>query len=229
MKYLVAALYKFVSLPDYESLKPALLQACLDNEVKGSILLASEGVNGTIAGPENGVHAVLAHLRADERLADLVHKESFASKSPFVRAKVHLKREFVTMGVPTVDPTARVGTYVKPADWNTLISDPDVVLIDTRNDYEYSIGTFQGAVDPMTGSFREFPDWVRANEGLLRGKSKVAMFCTGGIRCEKATSFLLDEGYESVYHLEGGILKYLEEVPKKTACGKATASSLTIE
>ena len=214
MKFLVAALYKFVPLPDFESLKPGILDTCVENDVRGSILLASEGINGTISGPPDGVHAVLAYLRADERLSDLVHKESFASKRPFIRAKVNLKREIVTMGVTGVDPTTRVGTYVKPSDWNALIADPDVILVDTRNDYEYGIGTFEGAIDPQTTNFREFPDWVRENDALLKGKPKVAMFCTGGIRCEKATSFLLDEGFEDVYHLEGGILKYLEEIPE---------------
>jgi UPF0176 protein len=215
MKYVVAALYKFVALPDYKAMKPGLLDACVKHDVKGSLLLASEGINGTIAGPPAGVEAVLAYLKADERLTDLSHKESYATSPPFIRAKVNIKREIVTMGVPTVDPTTRVGTYVKPADWNALISDPDVILVDTRNDYEYGIGTFKGAVDPNTTNFREFPQWTRDNADLLRGKPKVAMFCTGGIRCEKASSFLLDEGYAEVYHLQGGILKYLEEVPEE--------------
>ncbi len=214
MSFLVAALYKFVTLERFGSLKHPLLEVCKSNDVVGTLLLAREGINGTIAGPDEGIKQVLAFLRSHPELADLTHKESRASERPFHRMRVSLKREIVTMGVPEVDPNRVVGEYVKPADWNALISDPDVVLIDTRNEYEVTIGTFEGAVDPKTASFRDFPEWSRANADMLNSKKKVAMFCTGGIRCEKATSFLIDEGYESVYHLEGGILKYLEEVPE---------------
>ena len=210
----VAALFKFVALPDYEALQQPLLACCKENDVMGTILLASEGINGTIAGPPEGIRRVLDFLRSDERLADLEHTESRAEEPPFYRMKVRLKREIVTMGVPEVDPTATAGTYVKPADWNDLISDPDVVLIDARNDYEVAIGTFRGAINPKTKSFRELPDWLR-EQFAGRDKTKVAMFCTGGIRCEKATAFLRSEGFEDVYHLQGGILKYLETVPEK--------------
>ncbi|MBA1250501.1 MULTISPECIES: oxygen-dependent tRNA uridine(34) hydroxylase TrhO [Pseudomonas] len=210
----VAALYKFVTLEDYVERREPLLTVMLDNEVKGTLLLAEEGINGTIAGSRAGIDAVLAFLKADSRLVDLEHKESYCDEQPFYRTKVKLKKEIVTLGVPGVDPNKKVGTYVDPKDWNALISDPDVVLIDTRNDYEVGIGTFTNAVDPKTKSFREFPQYVRQNFDPSRHK-KVAMFCTGGIRCEKASSFMLNEGFEEVYHLKGGILKYLEEVPQE--------------
>ncbi len=213
--YLVTALYKFVRLEDFEALQQPLLQVCRDNDVMGTLLLAREGINGTIAGPQNGIWNVLAWLKRDPRLADLEHKESRAEgENPFHRMKVRLKREIVTMGVAGIDPNEVVGTYVEPEDWNAVISDPEVVLIDTRNDYEVSIGTFKGAVDPKTVTFREFPQWVREQEGL-GNKPKIAMFCTGGIRCEKASSFMKQEGFEEVYHLKGGILKYLERIPKE--------------
>lgn len=210
----VAALYKFVTLEDYVERREPLLTVMLDNEVKGTLLLAQEGINGTIAGSRAGIDAVLAFLKADSRLVDLEHKESYCDEQPFYRTKVKLKKEIVTLGVPGVDPNKKVGTYVDPKDWNALISDPDVVLIDTRNDYEVGIGTFTNAVDPKTKSFREFPQYVRQNFDPSRHK-KVAMFCTGGIRCEKASSFMLNEGFEEVYHLKGGILKYLEEVSQE--------------
>ncbi|WP_116365200.1 rhodanese-related sulfurtransferase [Parahaliea mediterranea] len=213
METVVAALYKFVSLPDFHELREPLLDACVQAGVKGTLLLAHEGINGTIAGSREGIDAVLAFLRADPRLADVEHKESFDDHIPFYRMKVKLKKEIVTMGVEGIDPNACVGTYVAPKDWNRIVNDPDVVLIDTRNDYEYGIGTFRGARDPNTTTFREFPDYVRRE--LDPGKHrKVAMFCTGGIRCEKASAFMLKEGFEEVYHLQGGILKYLEEVPE---------------
>ncbi len=211
---LVNALYKFVALPDYDALQQPLLACCKENEVMGTILLASEGINGTIAGSPDGVRNVLEFLKSNERLADLEHKESHAEEPPFYRMKVRLKREIVTMGLPEVDPTETAGTYVKPEDWNDLISDPDVVLVDARNDYEVAIGTFKGAISPYTKSFRELPDWLR-EQFAGREKTKVAMFCTGGIRCEKSTAFLRSEGFEDVYHLQGGILKYLETVPEE--------------
>jgi UPF0176 protein len=213
-KIVVAALYRFVTLDDFEALREPLLTVCQEQGVKGTLLLAHEGINGTIAGSRAGIDAAIAWLRADDRMADLSWKESFDEAQPFYRMKVKLKREIVTMGVSDVDPNEVVGTYVKPTDWNTLISDPDVLLIDTRNDYEVEIGTFKGAVDPHTKTFREFPDYVKQNVDPARHK-KVAMFCTGGIRCEKASSYMKQQGFEEVYHLEGGILKYLEEVPQE--------------
>ncbi|MEH6590892.1 MAG: rhodanese-related sulfurtransferase [Halioglobus sp.] len=208
----VAALYKFVTLEDFHELREPLLDVCQSAEIKGTLLLAREGLNGTIAGSREGIDTVLAYLHSDPRLAGLVHKESFDDHMPFHRMKVKLKKEIVTMGIEDIDPNTIVGTYVKPKDWNALVNDPEVVLVDTRNDYEYGIGTFKGALDPDTTSFREFPAYVRDNLDPAKNK-KVAMFCTGGIRCEKASAFMLKEGFEEVYHLEGGILKYLEEVP----------------
>jgi UPF0176 protein len=213
MTFLTAALYKFVELSDFAELRAPLFAYCDLHQVKGTILLAEEGINGTIAGSPEGIYAVLEFLRRDPRLADLTHKESFSEKSPFYRLKVRLKREIVTMGVPDINPNRMAGQYVKPEDWNQLLDDPDVVVIDVRNDYEVAIGTFSGAVNPQTKSFSELPEWVR-QEPALRHKPKVAMFCTGGIRCEKSTAFLRTEGFDQVYHLEGGILKYLETVPE---------------
>lgn len=214
MKQIVATFYKFVRLPDYAKKQQPLLSYCLDRRIKGTILLAPEGINATISGSRDAIDSVLAFLRSDSRLADLEHKESYAEESPFERMKVKLKKEIVTLGLPQIDPSNRVGTYVSPQEWNALICDPEVLVIDTRNDYEVGIGTFQGALNPETESFRDFPDYVRQNLNPDRHK-KVAMFCTGGIRCEKATSFLLSEGFERVYHLKGGILKYLEEIPAR--------------
>jgi UPF0176 protein len=213
-QYLTAALYKFVSLPDYQALQAPILETCIAHNIKGTLLLALEGINGTIAGKTEDIHAVLDYLRRDARFSDLEHKESYADSHPFYRMKVKLKKEIVTMGVSGVDPNEIVGTYVKPEDWNAIISDPDVILLDTRNDYETHIGTFKGAIDPKTSTFREFPKFVAQNLDKTKNK-KVAMFCTGGIRCEKASSFMKQQGFEEVYHLQGGILKYLETVPKK--------------
>ena len=208
----VAALYKFASLPDYREMQAPLLQCCNTHQIKGTLLLAHEGINGTVAGSRESIDALLRHLRADPRLADIDHKESYADEMPFYRMKVRLKKEIVTLGVPGIDPNRKVGTYVPPEQWNALISDPDVVLVDTRNAYEYDIGTFKGAIDPHTATFREFPEFVSKNLDPDKHK-KVAMFCTGGIRCEKASAYMLEQGYEEVYHLQGGILKYLEKVP----------------
>ena len=217
---IAAALYKFVRLPDYAAMQAPLLACCETHGVKGTLLLAEEGINGTIAGPPEGVRAVLAWLRSDPRLAALQHKESPAEVQPFYRMKVRLKREIVALGVPGLDAAANAGTYVAPADWNALIDQPDVVVVDVRNDYEVKIGSFDGAIDPLTKSFSELPDWVARESqpgGVLAGhgdaKPRVAMFCTGGIRCEKSTAYLRSQGFEEVYHLEGGILKYLETVP----------------
>jgi len=208
----VAALYKFVPLPDYVELADPLREFCKEQSVRGTLLLASEGINGTIAGSREGIDAVLAYLKADPRLVNLEHKESYSEHMPFFRTKVKLKKEIVTMGVPGVDPLHLVGSYVEPKDWNALISDPDVVVLDTRNHYEYAIGTFAGAIDPKTETFREFPDYVKQNLDPAKHK-KVAMFCTGGIRCEKSTSYVKSLGFDEVFHLKGGILKYLEDVP----------------
>ena len=216
-RFLTAALYKFVRLPDFRELQVPLLDCCNRHQVKGTLLLAEEGINGTIAGLPDDIEAVLAWLRSDPRLAELEHKSSWADSPPFQRMKVKLKREIVTLGVEGVSPTNMAGEYVKPQDWNTLIADPDVVVVDCRNDYEVAIGTFDGAVDPHTRSFSELPAWVEkesAPGGLLADKPRVAMFCTGGIRCEKSTAFMRMQGFEAVYHLEGGILKYLETIPE---------------
>ncbi len=208
----VTALYRFTPFPDPAALRESLLSLCAAQAVKGTILLAPEGINGTIAGTDAAIEAVLAHIRALPGCAGLDVKDAAAPALPFHRMKVRLKREIVTMGAPGLDPAA-VGRYVAPADWNALIDDPATLLIDTRNDYEVRVGTFTGAVDPETASFSDFPDWFRAHrDDLLNGKARVAMFCTGGIRCEKATAFLKSEGVDEVYHLDGGILRYLEQV-----------------
>jgi UPF0176 protein len=210
----VAALYHFAPLPDYRELRESLLQVCTEEGLKGTLLLASEGINGTIAGSRGGIDSLLAWLRRDPRLTGLEHKESFYREQPFYRLKVRLKKEIVTLGVPGIDPNEAVGTYVAPEDWNALIEDPEVVVIDTRNDYEYEAGTFSGALDPKTRTFRDFPGYVQEHMDP-KAQKKVAMFCTGGIRCEKATALMLAEGFEEVYHLQGGILKYLEEIPEE--------------
>ena len=210
----VAALYQFTRFDNCAAIRALLAELCCAQGVKGTLLLASEGINGTIAGTDAGIAAVLAHIRGLPGCADLDVKHSRAATMPFHRMKVRLKREIVTMGAPDLDPTT-AGDYVAPQDWNALIDQPDTIVIDTRNDYEVAIGSFAGAVDPKTKSFREFPDWVRAHrEEWERGGSapKIAMFCTGGIRCEKATAFLKAEGLDQVYHLKGGILAYIEQV-----------------
>ncbi|MBD2128042.1 rhodanese-related sulfurtransferase [Microcoleus sp. ZQ-A2] len=212
MTQVVATFYKFVKLPDFAQKQAPLLAYCQAQSIRGTILLAAEGINGTIAGSRQAIDSVLGFLRSDPRLIDLEHKESHADSPPFDRLKVRLKKEIVTLGLPEIDPSDRVGTYVSPQEWNALISDPEVTLIDTRNDYEVSIGTFKGAQNPKTASFRQFPDYVRTHLDPSKHK-KVAMFCTGGIRCEKATSLMMAQGFQEVYHLQGGILKYLEEVP----------------
>lgn len=212
----VAALYKFVRLPDFEALRKPLYKLMLDHEVRGTLLLAEEGLNGTVAGSREGVDAVLSFLRADPRINALTVKESYALENPFYRSKVKLKKEIVTMGVEDIDPNDIVGTYVKPEDWNALIADPDVLLVDTRNDYEVQIGTFKNALNPQTESFREFPEFAKRKLAPSKYK-KVAMFCTGGIRCEKSTAFMKQQGFKEVYHLEGGILKYLEQVPQENS------------
>ena len=219
--FLTAALYKFVELPDFADLQAPLLACCESHGVKGTLLLALEGINGTIAGSPDSVHAVLAFLRRDERLALLEHKEATTARMPFYRMKVRLKREIVTLGLPGIHPALMVGQHVRPEDWNRLLQEPGVVLIDTRNAYEVAIGTFEAAINPKSKSFSELPGWVEnemAEGGCLAPvggkKPRVAMFCTGGIRCEKSTALLRAKGFDEVYHLEGGILKYLEIVPE---------------
>lgn len=212
MTITVSAFYKFVTIDDPAAFKPRVLEAATARGIKGSVLLAREGINATVSGADAALRDFLVWLRSDARFADLVSKESYASQQPFQRLKVRLKREIVTLGAPEADPAKVVGTYVNAEDWNALISADDIVLIDTRNDYEVKIGTFAGALDPKTRAFGEFKNYVAANLDPARHK-RVAMFCTGGIRCEKASAYLLAHGFEHVYHLEGGILKYLETVP----------------
>ncbi|MDB4017356.1 rhodanese-related sulfurtransferase [Amylibacter sp.] len=215
-KVIVAALYHFTKFSDYKKLQDPLRKICNSEGIKGSLLIAYEGINGTISGSRSGIDAVLKHIRSMPGCSNLEHKESFASEIPFKRMKVKLKKEIVTMGQPHIDPTLNVGNYIEPSDWNNLISQDDVIAIDTRNDYEVAIGSFDGAIDPETKSFGEFPEWWEENRSKYQDK-RVAMFCTGGIRCEKSTNFLLNEGVKDVYHLKGGILKYLEEVPEKNS------------
>jgi UPF0176 protein len=213
----VAALYQFTRFADHTALRAPLLALCEAQGIGGTLLLAAEGINGTIAGSAAGIGVVLDHIRALPGCAGVDIKLSGAEAMPFYRMKVRLKREIVTMGVENIDPLSVVGTYVAPQDWNALIADPDTIVIDTRNDYEVAIGTFERAIDPQTQSFREFPDWFRQNRDRLLGQGKtpkVAMFCTGGIRCEKSTAFLKQEGVDEVFHLKGGILNYLETVPQ---------------
>ena len=210
----VAALYHFARLPDAPARQGPLLALCRAQGLCGTLLLAPEGINGTIAGPPEALRTVLDHIRAWPGFAALTWKESHAAAPPFARMKVRLKREIVTMGQPDVDPTAAVGRYVAPADWNALIAAPDVAVIDTRNAYEVQIGSFRGAIDPGTDSFRDFPAWWAANAHRFDGK-RIAMFCTGGIRCEKSTNYLLSQGVPEVHHLQGGILNYLEQIPER--------------
>ena len=213
--YQINALYKFVPLPHYQDMQQPLLALCKAHAVKGTVLLAEEGINGTIAGPPASMCLVLEYLRSFPALQQLETKESYSETNPFLRMRVRLKTEIVTMGVPGTDPTKTVGSYVEPKEWNALISRPDVMVIDTRNLYETEIGSFEGAILPDIDTFREFPAWMEESEKKNQdNKPAVAMFCTGGIRCEKATSYLLAQGYTEVFHLKGGILKYLEEIPK---------------
>lgn len=210
----ICALYKFVSLPNYRGIREPLLDFCSALDIKGTLLLAKEGINGTVSGTREAIDALLNFLKKDKRLVDLNHKESFDQSQPFYRMKVKLKKEIVTMGVEGIDPLKVVGSYVDPKDWNKLICDPEVTLVDTRNDYEYGIGTFSKAINPKTETFREFPEYVAKNLNPAKNK-KVAMFCTGGIRCEKSTAYMKEQGFEEVYHLKGGILQYLEDIPEE--------------
>lgn len=210
----ICAMYKFVTLENYKDIRQPLCDFMEDHDIKGTLLLAHEGINGTVSGSRTAIDALLNWLNQDERINPISFKESFEDSQPFYRTKVKLKKEIVTMGVEGIDPRKTVGTYVKAADWNELIADPEVTVIDTRNDYEIDIGTFKHAINPNTETFREFPKYVAENLDPTKNK-KVAMFCTGGIRCEKSTAYLKEQGFDEVYHLEGGILKYLEEVPKE--------------
>lgn len=212
--FTIAALYQFARFDDPAAMRGPLAKLACSRRVTGTLLLAHEGINGTIAGSADAIAAVVSHIRGLPGCADLEPKYSQSKAAPFKRLKVRLKREIVTLGQPNVDPTAAVGRYVDPADWNDLIAAPDVAVIDTRNDYEVAIGTFSGAIDPKTEKFGDFPAWWEANKTALAGK-RIAMFCTGGIRCEKATNYLIGEGVEEVYHLKGGILKYLEDVEER--------------
>ena len=215
---LVAALYKFVEIDDLLSLQSNLYEICEKNNIMGTILIANEGINGTISGKTNEINQTISLLKSDKRFANIEIKYSSTDKQPFHRMKVRLKKEIVTIGLPEINPNKKVGTYVKPDDWNDLISDPDVVVIDTRNKYETKIGSFHNALDPETSSFREFPDWVKKfKSSKENANKKIAMFCTGGIRCEKASSLMKEEGFEDVYHLQGGILKYLETIDKENS------------
>lgn len=212
LPFKVAALYRFARLEHYQSLQEPLAQLCCGSGIKGTLLLAAEGINGTVAGTPEAIDRLVAFLEAEPAIAGMELKFSHASEMPFKRMKVRLKKEIVTMGVEDIDPLQSVGTYVPAQEWNALISDPGTIVIDTRNDYETAIGTFANAVDPQTKTFREFPQWVENHRDELEGK-KIAMFCTGGIRCEKATAFVKGLGFDDVFHLKGGILKYLEETP----------------
>ena len=215
---LVASLYKFVEINDLLSLQDNLYNICEENNIMGTILIANEGINGTISGKHNEIKETISSLISDNRFSNIEIKYSSTDKQPFHRMKVRLKKEIVTIGIPEINPNKKVGRYVKPEDWNELISNPDVVVIDTRNKYETKIGSFQNALDPKTASFREFPDWVKKfKNSEENANKKIAMFCTGGIRCEKASSLMKEEGFEDVYHLQGGILKYLETVDKENS------------
>ena len=214
--FVVAALYKFVALSDCQNLRDAIYSKCQSFDIKGTLLLAAEGINGTVAGTRTNIDRLLSYLRSYSFFRDLEHKESYADFTPFHRMKVRIKKEIVTLGLPEVDPTCAVGEYVEAGNWNALISDPDVTVIDTRNDYEIAMGKFKGAINPKTADFRHFPEFV---DKVLRAKKgqKIAMYCTGGIRCEKSTAYLIQEGFQQVYHLKGGILKYLETIPEEAS------------
>ncbi|MFT4564383.1 MAG: UPF0176 protein [Gammaproteobacteria bacterium] len=211
-RFLVATFYQFIPLVDIAALRQELTLKCSEEDIRGTLLLAPEGINGTLCGSQDGLRSVLTFLRSDSRFADLLHKESWVEEIPFLRLKIRLKQEIVTLGVPDIAPAEATGVHVKPSDWNALVNEPDVVVIDTRNIYETELGTFQGSIDPRIETFGEFPQWLSQAEDLSPD-TRIAMFCTGGIRCEKASAYLLQQGFSEVYQLEGGILKYLEEIP----------------
>ena len=213
-RLIVAALYKFAPLDGLDGMRTEIARACETHNICGTLLLAHEGINGTIAGTREGIDAILGFLRSYPALKGLEHKESYAEGEPFYRMKVRIKKEIVTIGIPEVDPNETVGTYLDPEEWNKIITEPDTILIDTRNDYEVQVGTFKGAINPHTKTFTAFPDYVQRHLDNQKHK-KVAMFCTGGIRCEKASAYMKKLGFEEVYHLKGGILKYLETMPEE--------------
>ena len=215
--FVVAAMYKFASLPDYEMLQPVIQELCDQAGALGTILLAEEGINGTICAPEDGMTKIMQWIMDEPRFDSISMKFSHSPDQAFLRMKVRLKREIVTMGCPEIKPAEKTGTYVEPADWDALVADPDVVVIDTRNTYETAIGMFEGAVDPETTNFRDFPAWAEALANSEDRPKKVAMYCTGGIRCEKASALMMDYGFDDVYHLKGGILKYLEDIPAQNS------------
>lgn len=215
--FVVAAMYKFASLPDYEMLQPVIQELCDQAGALGTILLAEEGINGTICAPEDGMTKIMQWIMDEPRFDGISMKFSHSPDQAFLRMKVRLKREIVTMGCPEIKPAEKTGTYVEPADWDALVADPDVVVIDTRNTYETAIGMFEGAVDPETTNFRDFPAWAEALANSEDRPKKVAMYCTGGIRCEKASALMMDYGFDDVYHLKGGILKYLEDIPAQNS------------
>lgn len=211
MSYLVTTFYRFADLPDYREKQPEIQDYCRQREIKGTILLAREGINGTIAGTPIAIDAVKEFLSRDSRFAGMEYKDSSHDLQPFQRLKIRLKKEIVTLGRPEANPNERTGVHVPPREWNRLLQDPDTIVIDTRNHYEVAIGTFEGAIDPATRHFRQFPDFIENHRDEYRDK-KIAMFCTGGIRCEKASAYLLHRGFKDVYQLEGGILRYLAEI-----------------
>jgi UPF0176 protein len=213
-KYVITAFYKFVTLENFAELKPGLLGFMRENNILGTIILAAEGINGGAAALAEDMDKLYAYLRQDLRLADLIFKECFDDFNPFDKAKVKLRNEIVTMGVPGLDPIRQTGQHLSPHEWNQLITDPEVIVVDTRNTYEVELGSFKGAVNPNTENFRDFPEYV--NKELLNKKDKkIAMFCTGGIRCEKSTAYLLSLGFDKVYQLQGGILNYFHDIPAK--------------
>ena len=213
MSYTIATFYKFIFLPEYTEKKQLLLKFCQDHSIKGTILLSQEGINATIAGIPEDIQATINYLKKDNYFLDLDVKYSTSSYLPFKRMKVRLKKEIVTLGMTDIDPEQQVGTYVAPENWNNILEDKEIIVIDTRNIYEIAIGTFKGAINPNTHFFREFPDYVRNYLNPNKHK-KVAMFCTGGIRCEKASSYLLKKGFKEVFHLKGGVLNYLKNISK---------------
>ncbi len=213
-KIVIASFYKFIALHDYETLREPLLAKMQEIGIKGTIILASEGINGSFGGTREQMNFFYQIVREDSRFADLNFKETFDEENPFEKSKVKLRKEIVTMGIQNVDPLETVGTYLSPEEWNQLIQDPEVLLIDTRNDYEFELGTFKNAINPITDNFRNFPEYVQ-KELIDKKDKKIAMFCTGGIRCEKSTAYLKDLGFPEVYHLQDGILNYIEKMPSE--------------
>ena len=215
----IIALYRFCEIANPKNLQKTLKKELKNLKILGTIIIGSEGINGTVSGSKTNLNKAIKFLRSDSRFSDLDIKASFSRKAPFLRLKVKIKNEIVTMGINNIKPTIHAGKYVNYDQWNTLLNDEDTILIDTRNDYEYSIGTFKNSINPETSNFREFPKWVKKQKFTeeIKNHKKIAMFCTGGIRCEKASSFMKKEGFKNVYHLKGGILKYLENTNLKNS------------